>query len=88
MMSKQHKLQGYSQAYCFPLCSWLTISVMLLVEIGVDLSRHIVYLDIAIFLCLMEVDCHILRHEILEGLVLGLMGLVDGSPQCITSTFV
>lgn len=44
--------------------------------------------NIAVFPYLLEVSCDILSHERLQGLVLGLMGLVDGSPQCITSIFV
>lgn len=83
----------YSQAYCIPFCFWLITfcdSLFTLACNWHDPSRQVVNSEsnIAVFPYLMEVACDILSHERLQGLVLGLMGLLDGSPQCITSIFV
>lgn len=97
-MPKLHKetrkvICEYSQAYCIPFCFWLINfcdSLLTLACNWHNLSRQVVNSEsnIAVFPYLMEVACDILSHERLQGLVLGLMGLVDGSPQCITSIFV
>lgn len=90
---KLAKVSEYSQAYCIPFCFWLITfcdSLLTLACNWHDLSRQVVNSEsnIAVFPYLLEVSCDILSHERLQGLVLGLMGLVDGSPQCITSIFV